>query len=354
MNKVILLFISSFLMISLISSCTSEEDSTPQQEEEEKEPIEFKYVVDINGSGDFTSVQEAIDAVPDHLFIPTYIMIKNGTYKEEITVPKGKDNLVLVGESVEKVILTYDNAAQKIDPETNQTYGTSGSSSTFIHGKGFVALNITFENSAGRDYGPALAIYVNSDKSVFYNCRFLGRQDTFFGRNIRMYLKNCYIEGTVDFIFGPATAVFEDCDIHGYGGTSITAASTEPYVDFGFVFRNCKLTAESGVRTDLGRPWRPYAAVAYIETEMADFVKPEGWNNWGNADNEATARFAEYKNTGPGANLSQRVEWMNVLSDAEAEKYETLNVLKKTYAENSVEDNWDPYEVLDQVSELIE
>jgi len=338
----------------LLVSCSSSEDTEPDIKEEEKEPIEFDFVVDKNGGGDFTTVQEAIDAARSNLFVNQFIFVKNGTYKEEIEVPKGKNNLVLVGESVDNVVLTYDNAAQKVNAETGQEFGTSGSSSTFIHGDGFVAINLTFENSAGRDYGPALAIYVNSDKSVFYNCRFLGRQDTFYGNRKRMYLKNCYIEGTVDFIFGPATAVFENSEIHSYGGTSLTAASTESYVDFGFVFRDCKLTAESGVSTDLGRPWRPYASVAYINTEMGGFIKAAGWNNWGNEDNELTARFVEYESTGAGANISQRVDWSRQLSSEEAKAYETLNVLKTTYSENQVTDNWDPYELLENLSELIE
>ncbi|GAB3657935.1 pectinesterase family protein [Echinicola sediminis] len=345
-------FIYGLIFLSFFS-CSSE-DVDPTEQEAEKEAIEFDFVVDQGGKGDFTTVQAAIDAARSHLFVRQYIYIKNGTYKEEIEVPKGKDNLVLVGESAEKVVLTFDNAAQKIDKETGKEFGTSGSSSTYIHGEGFIAINLTFENSAGRDYGPALAVYVNSDQSLFYNCRFLGRQDTFYGNRKRMFLKNCYIEGTVDFIFGPATAVFENCQLHSFGGTSLTAASTESYVDFGFVFRDCKLTAESGVSTDLGRPWRPYASVAFVNTEMGSFIKAAGWNNWGNEENELTARFAEYGSTGAGANPSKRVGWAKQLSSEEVKAYETLNVFKTTYAENKVTDNWDPYELLETLSELTE
>ncbi|MCW9706579.1 pectinesterase family protein [Fodinibius salsisoli] len=319
---------------------------------EEPQPIEFKYVVDKNGDGDFQSVQQAIDAVPSYLDDRTSILIKKGVYKELLTIPEEKKNITLVGEKAEEIILKYDNAADKIDPETGEEYGTSGSASTFIHGDGFVAVNITFENSAGTEYGPALAIYVDSDQSIFKNCRFLGRQDTFYGDRVRIFVQDSYIEGTVDFIFGPATAVFENCEIHSYGGTSITAASTESYVDFGFVFRNCSITSEPGVETDLGRPWRPYAAVAYLNSELGGGIKPEGWNNWGNTSNEATARYVEYNNSGPGAQIQERVEWVSILSANEAEEYATPNVLKTTYSKTQVTDHWDPYKLLEKMKEI--
>lgn len=348
------------LVLLVILSCSSNQIAT--EEEPEPDPIEYNYVVDKEGSGDFTTVQEAIDATPSYYDDRTYIYVKNGEYKEILTIPEEKTNLTLVGESVENVILTYDNAAKKINPETGEEYGTSGSASTYIHGDGFVATNITFENSAGyyngrqgkTNYGQTLAIYVDSDQSIFANCRFISGQDTFYVGRVRSYIKDSYIEGTTDFIFGPATAVFENTELHSYGGTSITAASTEPYVNYGFVFRNCKITSESGVKTDLGRPWRPYAAVAYLDSELGACIKPEGWNNWGNPENETTARYVEYNNTGPGADTDKRVDWVDILSETEAEKYETLNVLKTTYEENPHTDNWNPYDLIEAMEELPE
>lgn len=333
-------------------SCSGSEEMTPEKDTATGD-ITYDFIVDQKGSGDFLSVQEAIDAARSFQQDHQYILVKNGTYQEEIEIPKGKDNLVLIGETKGEVVLTFDNAAEKIDEETGAPFGTSGSASTYIHGEGFVAVNMTFENSAGTEHGPGLAVYVNSDRALFYHCSFLGRQDTFYGNRKRMFLKNCYLEGTVDFIFGPVTAVFENCEIHSYGGTSITAASTESYVDYGLVFRECTLTAESGVKTDLGRPWRPYAAVAYIQCEMGGFIKPAGWNNWGNSDNEQTARFVEYGNTGAGATTTQRVSWSRQLDEDEVGAYETLEVLQSTYAENKVTDNWDPYVILEDLSELI-
>ncbi|MDR8393604.1 pectinesterase family protein [Aliifodinibius sp. S!AR15-10] len=348
-------------VLLLVFSCSSNQVA-PEEEESREDLIEYKYVVDKDGNGDFTSVQEAIDAAPSYYDDRTYIYVKNGEYKEVVTIPDEKTNLTLVGESVENVILTYDNAAQKINPETGEEYGTSGSASTYIHGDGFVAVNITFENSAGyyngtqgkTNYGQTLAIYVDSDQSIFDNCRFISGQDTFYAGRVRTFIKDSYIEGTTDFIFGPATAVFENTNMHSYGGTSITAASTESYVEFGFVFRNCTITSESGVKTDLGRPWRPYAAVAYLGCDIGSCIKPEGWNNWGDPDNEATARYAEYNNTGPGADTDNRINWVDILTEGEAEKYETLNVLKTTYEENPNTDDWNPYNLIEQMQELPE
>src|SRR5699024_6155434 len=312
----------SVIVLLIGTSCSGNEISSGE-EEEDPAPIQFKYVVDKNGNGDFKSVQKAIDAVPAYLDGRTYIFIKKGIYKEVLTIPEEKKNITLVGEEAEDVVLTYDNAANKIDPETGEEYGTSGSASTFIHGEGFVAVNVTFENSAGTEHGQALAVYIDSDKSIFKNCRFLGRQDTFYGDRVRIFVQDSYIEGTVDFIFGPTTAVFENSELHSYGGTSITAASTEQYVDYGFVFRNCWITSEPEVETDLGRPWRPYAAVAYLNCEIGSGIKPQGWNNWGDAENQTTVRYAEYSNTGPGADLRERVKWVVILTANEAEKYAT-------------------------------
>lgn len=192
-------------------SCSGSEEMTPEKDTATGD-ITYDFIVDQKGSGDFLSVQEAIDAARSFQQDHQYILVKNGTYQEEIEIPKGKDNLVLIGETKGEVVLTFDNAAEKIDEETGAPFGTSGSASTYIHGEGFVAVNMTFENSAGTEHGPGLAVYVNSDRALFYHCSFLGRQDTFYGNRKRMFLKNCYLEGTVDFIFGPVTAVFENCE----------------------------------------------------------------------------------------------------------------------------------------------
>ncbi|MBW8684678.1 pectinesterase family protein [Chitinophaga rhizophila] len=309
--------------------------------------VAYNIVVAKDGSGNYSSVQQAFNAVPNNSSSRTVIFIKNGVYKEVLTLESGKKNVTVIGESVNGVKLTYDNYASKINPATGAAYGTSGSSSTFIRAEGFYAVNVTFENSSG-PVGQALAIYISGDKAVFNNCRFLGRQDTYYGGNCRQYLRNCYLEGTTDFIFGPATAVFESCKLYSYGGSAITAASTESYVPYGFVFLKCNISGASGASTDLGRPWRPYAAVSYQNTAMSAVIKPAGWNNWGNAANEATARYSEYRNNGNGSNINARPSWIKRLTDAEAQQYTVKNILKTKYTNPVTTDNWDPGVVISQ------
>lgn len=287
----------------------------------------YDFVVAKDGSGDFTTVQEAINAVPDFRKNRTIIFIKPGVYKEKLILPASKTNVTFIGEDVEKTILTFDDFASKKN-RFGEEMGTTGSSSFFIFGDGFTAENITFENSAG-PVGQAVAVRIDGDMVAFKNCRFLGFQDTLYpyGENSRQYYKNCHIEGTVDFIFGWSTAVFEDCTIfckdHGY----ITAPSTNENTPFGFVFLNCKITGNAPENSYyLGRPWRPYGKSVFIGCEMGPHIKPEGWHNWNKPDAEKTAFFAEYKNTGRGSK-GTRLEWSHQLSDEKVTGYTPENIL---------------------------
>lgn len=306
----------------------------------------YNFVVAHDGSGDYKTVQEAFDAVPKLKQDRTVIFVKNGIYKEVVTLEADKNNVTLIGEDVEKVIITYDNYSSKINPVTNKGYGTSNSSTCFIIGTGFYAKNITFENASG-PVGQALAINIQGDKAIFKNCKFLGFQDTMYGADGRQYFKDCYIEGSTDFIFGSSTAFFDNCTLHTKGGSAITAASTKEFVNFGYVFSNCKITGTGKNITTLGRPWRPYAAVAFINTQMSDAIKPAGWNNWGKTENEATARYSEYNSSGVGTYPNERVKWMKNLTSNQAKLYTIKNVLKTTYANPPVVDNWNPNEVID-------
>jgi pectinesterase len=202
--------------------------------------VTYNATVAKDGSGNYTTVQAAFNAAPSSSTTRWVIYIKNGTYKEMLNLANGKNNITIYGESKAGVILTYDNYATKINPSTGAAYGTSGSASTYIYGSDFYAYNITFQNSAGA-VGQALAIYVKGDKAVFNNCQFLGNQDTYYGHNARNYFYNCYFEGTTDFIFGSSIAWYESCQIYCKGGVSITAASTEPYVPFGWGVRKVGL-----------------------------------------------------------------------------------------------------------------
>ncbi len=308
---------------------------------------DYDIVVDINGSGDYTSVQDAIDAAPSNSSDRTVIYIMDGEYYEVLTISSSKTNLTFIGESVDDVVLYYDNAANKEDSDGN-TIGTSNSASVFINGDGFYAKNISFSNTSGTSYGPGVAVRCTADKAVFENCYFLGNQDTYYAHSGRAYHVDCYFEGTTDFIFGGAVAYFENCSLYSKGGSSLTAASTDEDVEFGYVFNNCTITGASSDCTDLGRPWRPYASVTFMNTSMSDAIKAQGWNNWDDEDNEETARFAEYNNSGDGSDFSGRPDWISYLSDSEAEEdYIMLNVLKATNADPQVTDNWDPTDVME-------
>lgn len=290
----------------------------------------FDAVVSADGSGTHTTVQEAVAAAPDNSAKPFTILIKPGKYDGQIVVPRAKRNLRFVGEEVENTILAYDLNVTETNSTTDLHFKGTG---VVVLADDFRAENITFQNSSG-DHGQALALRVDGDRAVFNNCRMLGWQDTVMINNARQYFTNCYIEGRVDFIYGSATAVFDRCEIHSKNGGHVTAANTPQDKPYGFVFLDCKLTGDptpwvnptnptvapssKKVMADLGRPWRAYASVTYLNCEMGDHIKPAGWDNWRNPTNELTARFSEYKSTGPGANPAARVKWSRQLTEVEA------------------------------------
>ncbi len=261
--------------------------------------LAYDFIVAKDGSGNFATVQAAIDAVPDFRKNQTTILIKNGIYKEKLVLPASKTNVAFIGENVEKTILTNDDYASKKN-HFGEEMGTTGSSGFFVFGNEFCAKNLTFENSSG-PVGQAVAVRVDGDMICFENCRFLGFQDTLYphgdGESSRQYYKNCYIEGTVDFIFGWSTAVFQDCDIFCKSKGYVTAASTNEGVPFGFVFINCKISGDApDGSVYLGRPWRPYAKTAFIECELGKIINKEGWNNWNKKDAEKSSFYGEYNN----------------------------------------------------------
>ncbi len=291
-----------------------------------------------NGDGQFKSVQAAINAAPAGTREkPWVIHIKPGIYKELIVVHREKRFLRLEGEDAAKTVLTFDLHANITGPD-GKPIGTFRTPSTVIDADDFAAENITFENSAG-PVGQALAIRLDGDRAVFRNCRFLGWQDTILTNRGRHYFEGCYIAGHVDFIFGSATVFFERCHIHCLRNGYITAASTPSDQPFGYVFANCKITGETPeVKTYLGRPWRAFGGAIFLNTEMSDVVRPEGWHNWNAPEREKTARYAEFKSTGPGApnaNANARVAWARHLTEAEAKAITLEKVL-------SGADGWNP------------
>lgn len=290
---------------------------------------QYDFIVAADGSGDFVTVQAAFNAVPDFRQNPTTIFIKKGIYKEKLTLATSKTKVRIIGEDVAQTILTYDDYAAKKNA-FGEAIGTTGSSSFFIFADEFIAENITFENSAG-PVGQAVAVRISGDKVQFINCRFLGFQDTLYahGEKSRQYYKNCYIEGTVDYIFGWSTAFFENCTIFTKkGGMYITAASTLEGTSHGFVFFNCKITGDAPEHSIyLGRPWRPFAKTVFINCQLDKLIKPEGWHNWNKPDAEKTSFYAEFNSKGEGANNKERVLWSHQLMEEDTNNYKIANVL---------------------------
>ena len=287
-----------------------------------------KIVVAQSGPADFRSVQKALDAVPPGIDIPYFIYIKKGIYQEPIIVDARKNFIHLIGEDKDSTVLTYHNHAGT-QLSNGDTLNTWTCASTLVYANNFTAENITFSNTAGFSAGQAVALRIEGNRSVLRNCKIVANQDALFlsGSGVKQYFKDCYIEGTTDFIFGAATAVFKNCHVHSKKNSHVTAASTNSIIPFGFVFINCKLTADTSIhKVSLGRPWSPTASVTYLYCSMDAHIVPEGWNNWKNPANELTARFSEYKSTGPGANPSARVLWSHQLTAEEAGKYTLENI----------------------------
>lgn len=279
-----------------------------------------QLVVAQDSSGDFLSIQDAIDgakAFPDERVT---IFIKNGTYREKVKVHSWNTSLSLIGEHKDSVIIVWDDHFKKINRGRNSTFHTY---TLLVDADDFYAENLTIINSAG-PVGQAIALSVEGDRCTFINCTIQGHQDTLFvsGANNRQYFKSCHISGTTDYIFGNATVLFENCRIHSLSDSYITAASTEASVEFGFVFKNCVLSAAEDVkRVYLGRPWRKHAKTAFLNCEMEGHIRPEGWHNWDDPDKERTVIYAEHDNHGEGSNTESRVKWSKKLSNAEASNY---------------------------------
>jgi pectinesterase len=288
-----------------------------------------------DGSGDYRGVQEAIAAAPTGTpTAPSIIRIRPGTYKERLYIQREKRFLHLVGEDARTTVLTFDLHANLPGPD-GKPIGTFRTPSAQIDADDFTAENLTFENSAG-PVGQALAVRIDGDRIVFRRCRFLGWQDTILANRGRHYFEDCFVAGHVDFIFGGATAWFERCHIHVLGDGYITATSTPGEQPFGFVFAHGRITGEKPeFRTYLGRPWRDYAAVIFLDTQMSEVVRPAGWHNWDKPEREATSRYSERGSTGPGASPSGRVGWVKPLSREAAAALTPSRVLGGS-------DGWNP------------
>jgi pectinesterase len=293
-------------------------------------------VVAADGSGQYRSVQDAINAAPQ-LTSPAAphweIFVKAGTYHELVYVQREKRFISLVGEDAGKTVVAYDRFANQPGPD-GKAIGTFHTPTVQIDADDFTVENLTLANTAG-PVGQALALRVDGDRDVFRHCRLLGWQDTLLVNRGRHYFADCYIEGHVDFIFGGATDFFERCRIHCLRDGYITAASTPDSQPYGFVFADCQITGAPGVQTYLGRPWRDFAATVFLRTEMPDVVRPAGWNNWNKPQAEKTARYLEFASFGPGAKPTARVGWVKPAGSGAAASFTPAIVLAGV-------DGWNP------------
>jgi pectinesterase len=305
------------------------------------QPFNYDFVISKDSSADFHTVQEAFDALPDSSTDRITILIRKGTYKEKLVLPSGKIYVTLIGEERDSTCITYDDFSGRI--VNGDTLNTHNSCSFRILADDFLAENITFENSAGK-VGQAVAVEVNSDRVIFVNCRFLGNQDTYYTNSAgRIYMKDCYIEGTTDFIFGKSIVVFDRCMIHSKKNSYITAASTPEGYKYGYVFLNCSLTADTNIiRVFLGRPWRDFAKVVFIRCSMDGHIEPEGWHNWDKPWRERTAYYAEYKCYGAGSDTTRRVPWSHQLTDEEALCYTLQKIFSAHSAFPPLTGDWFP------------
>lgn len=317
----------------------------------------YDFVVAKDGTGDFTRIQDAVLAVRDYKPEGRQrILVKKGVYEEKLVIPACKENVALIGEDRDSTILIWHDHGNTVDTlmselddaghKRKRNIGTFRSYTLLVNGPAFECENMTIVNDAMTFYNPnwnndrqnkagvaqAVAVHIEGDRTVFRNCRLLGFQDTVFNGNgdSRQLFWHCYIEGTVDFIFGPATVWFEECDIHAITQGYFTAASTPADHPYGYVFNRCRFSCDPSIKNEyLGRPWRNWAYVLLKECYLGEGISPKGWHNWGDPQREKTTRYYEYKCTGPSADRSQREAWTHEMSDSEAARITLENVFSQ-------------------------
>lgn len=293
-------------------------------------------VVSRDGTGEFRTISEAIEVCRAFMDYHKVIYVKRGTYKEKLIVPQWLTNIEILGEDRDATVITYDDHANIANSATGRGIGTFRTYTVKVEGNSITFRNITIENNAAR-LGQAVALHTEGDRLVFVNCRLLGHQDTVYTgvAGTRLLFRDCYIEGTTDFIFGPSTAWFENCEIRSRADSYITAASTPQDRPYGYIFSHCRLTADANVtKVYLGRPWRDYGYTLFINCEMGRHIRPEGWHHW-QKERQKTARYMEYGNSGEGAATDRRATWTRQLTKKEAAKITMEEVF-------SINDKWTP------------
>lgn len=329
-----------------------------------------------DGSGNYTSVQAAVNAAPANRTTPWRIFIKKGKYVEAVLIPSNKPFLQLIGENMAETIISYDNYSGKANP-AGGTYGTSTSGTMIINAADIMVMNLSIENATGYGInanavvpapgdGPqAVAVYTTSDRVVFYNCRMNSGQDTYYGGNVkgtRVYMKNSYVDGNTDFLFGSSTIIFDTCVIYprtrldnGAGGF-VTATNTKAASGYGYVFRDCRITQNRGTTFySLGRPWQNDAGTAdaskshnktaFLNSYMGASVRAEGWSVWDAGTNTSYITYAEYNtknHNGTVKDVIGRVSWSKQLTAEKAAKYYNNDTVFMN-ADSPMMAAWNPY-----------
>jgi pectinesterase len=308
-------------------------------------------IVAKDGSGNYTSVTAAINSVTKYKATRTVIFVKKGTYTEKLEVESGINKVTLIGEDIDSTIIAYNDYSGSgiiyngiISSKIGDPIGTSTSHTMYIDSDEFILMNMTIINNAG-DVGQAVAMNLGGDRTILVHCRILGNQDTFYTWGYgRFYMKDCFIEGDVDFIFGRGAALFDSCIINtNKSSKPITAASTDAGWKFGYVFQNCKVTANYGISgVTMGRPWRADAQTVFMNCFLDKHISAPGWSEWSGNTNHTTCFYAEYNNYGPGSDTTYRVSWSHQLSDAEAQLYTMANIFAKNVNPSNFSSDWMP------------
>ncbi|CAJ2657229.1 unnamed protein product [Trifolium pratense] len=317
------------------SNCTRTERIL--QESENKGILLKEFViVSLDGTENFTSIAEAIDNVPNNLKAEDgyfLIYVKEGLYEEYITIPKQKKNILLIGDGIDKTCITGNHSV--VDGWT-----TFNSSTFAVSGERFIAVDITFRNTAGPQKHQAVAVRNNADLSIFYRCSFEGYQDTLYVHSLRQFYKQCDIYGTVDFIFGNAAAILQSCNIYARKPmanqkNAITAQGrTDPNQNTGISIQDCRIEAAEDLAENknltknyLGRPWKIYSRTVYLQSYIGDLIQPSGWLEWNGTVGLDTLFYGEFDNFGPGAITNNRVQWhgYNLLTPSQAWNFTVLN-----------------------------
>ncbi|EOY30630.1 Pectin lyase-like superfamily protein isoform 1 [Theobroma cacao] len=293
------------------------------------------YTLTVNknpAAGDFTKIQDAIDSLPFINLVRVVIKVHAGVYTEKVNIPPLKSFITIEGAGADKTIVQWGDTAQTPGPR-GQPLGTFGSATFAVNSPYFIAKNITFKNTTpvpppGAVGKQAVAFRISADTATFLGCRFLGAQDTLYDHLGRHYYKDCYIEGSVDFIFGNALSLFEGCHVHAIARLTgaLTAQGRGSILeDTGFSFVNCMVTGSGALY--LGRAWGPFSRVVFAYTYMDNIIIPKGWYNWGDPNREMTVFYGQYKCTGPGSNFAGRVSWSRELTDEEAKPFISLGFI---------------------------